>query len=76
MVPERLGDFKQDAFGGEVGLVGIGGRGLHFADHGVLGILKGVVDVELTILGVVWVECESKEAFFKLFLDEGAVGDV
>ena len=76
MVPERLGDFKQDAFGGEVGLVGIGGRGLHFADHGVLGILKGVVDVELTVLGVVWVEGEAEEAFFEFLLNERSVREI
>ena len=76
VVPKGLGDFQKDALGGEIGFVWIIGRGLHFANAGVFGILERVVDVELTILGVVWVECESKEAFFKLFLDEGAVGDV
>jgi hypothetical protein len=76
VVPEGLGEFEEDALGREVGFVGIINGCLHFADAGVLGILERVVEVEFAVLGVVGVERESQKAFFKLLLDEGAVGDI
>lgn len=76
MVPVGLGNFEEDTLGGGVGFGGIIGSGLHFADDGVFGVLESVVDVELTIFGVVGVEGEAEEAFFELFVDEGAVGEV
>ena len=39
VVPKGLGDFQKDALGGGIGFVWFIGRGLHFANAGVFGIL-------------------------------------
>ena len=36
VIPERLEHFKDDAFGGHVGLVGVGGGDLEFADNAAI----------------------------------------
>ena len=76
MVPVRLGDFKKDTFGGEVSFGGIICSGLHFADDAVFGVLKGVVEVEFPICGVVGMKGEAEKAFFEFLFDEGAVGEI
>ena len=76
MIPIRLGDAEENAFGGGIRFGGIGGRDLHFTENGVLWFLQGVVEVKLTVLGKVGVKGQPEKALFELILDERARGEI
>ena len=78
VIPVDEWDLQQDALGVWVSQIGVGGGGEHLCNDEALGLLTGVAEVKLAVVGVVRVEGEAVEAFFEFAIGsfEVAIAEV